>query len=166
MDLPILNQLEKIYPNADTGAAAIRKLVRNQNLIEQGIKEIDDINDVEALQNQINVLSEIKVIDLPMNDGFSASSGTRTNKIVKQGKEVKILFSIKRDDNSAFENVETSVATIPEGYYPSTKLSRWIFGVCNGGGYCFVGGALNKELKVRVEDGSTTIFGFVSYITD
>ena len=41
MELPILNQLEKIYPNQDTGAAAIRKLVKNQNLIEQGIKEAE-----------------------------------------------------------------------------------------------------------------------------
>lgn len=41
MDLPILNQLEKIYPNQDTGAEAIRKLIKNQNLIEQGIKDTE-----------------------------------------------------------------------------------------------------------------------------
>ena len=166
MDLPILNQLEKIYPNTDTGADAIRKLVKNQNLIEQGIKEIDDAYDLDEVREQINVLSEYSIIDLPMDDGFSASSSTRTNKIVKNGKEVKILFSIKCDDGSAFANAETKVATIPEGYYPSSQLSRWIFGTCNGGGYCFAGGTSGKELRVRVADSSTNIFGVVSYVTD
>ena len=56
MDLPILNQLEKIYPNQDTGAVAIRKLVKNQNLIEQGIKEIDDINDLDEVRDEIGIL--------------------------------------------------------------------------------------------------------------
>lgn len=57
MDIPILSSLEKIYPNQDTGAVAIRKLVKNQNLIEQGIKEIDGINDLDPIREQINVLS-------------------------------------------------------------------------------------------------------------
>ena len=60
MDIPILNQLEKIYPNQDTGAVAIRKLVKNQNLIEQGIKEIDDINDLDEIRDKIGVLTGLK----------------------------------------------------------------------------------------------------------
>lgn len=71
MDIPILSNLEKIYPNKDTGAEAIRKLVKNQNLIEQGIKEIDDLNDTEALQEQINVLSsnlKTKIVDYSLID--------------------------------------------------------------------------------------------------
>ena len=39
MDLPVLNQLEKIYPTQDSGAQAISKLVRNQNIIVQGIED-------------------------------------------------------------------------------------------------------------------------------
>lgn len=70
MDLPILNQLEKIYPNQDTGAEAIRKLVKNQNLIEKGIKEIDDAYDLGEVKEQINTLNEhISVYVLSKIDG-------------------------------------------------------------------------------------------------
>lgn len=52
MDLPALNNLEKIYLNTDTGADAIRKLVKNQNLIEQGIKEAELIEGPEGPQGE------------------------------------------------------------------------------------------------------------------
>ncbi len=53
MDLPVLNQLEKIYPNQDNGAQAISKLVRNQNLIEQGIKDAQLIEGPQGPQGEI-----------------------------------------------------------------------------------------------------------------
>ncbi|WP_410495132.1 hypothetical protein QTL86_13510 [Cellulosilyticum sp. ST5] len=39
MDLTVLNQLEKIYPTQDSGAQAISKLIRNQNIIVKGIED-------------------------------------------------------------------------------------------------------------------------------
>lgn len=80
MDLPILNQLEKIYPSQDRGYEAIRKLVKNQNLIEQGIKEIDGMNDLDEIRKQIN--------DLNDDRGYLKTKSLSFNLAIKNGKYI------------------------------------------------------------------------------
>lgn len=69
MELPILNNLEKIYPNKDTGAEAIRKIVKNQNLIEQGI------NDAELLQGPQGPKGETGATGANGNTPFIGTNG-------------------------------------------------------------------------------------------
>lgn len=117
MEIPVLNQLEKIYPNKDNGAVAIRKLVKNQNIIEQGIAEIN----IEKLTEQINILPN----DIVLNSGYVIDHDYEFNSyIVRNGiGYVDLKLSLKKDSGDFMQAEKNIVMQLPVGFRPKYNLS-------------------------------------------
>lgn len=149
MDLPILNQLEKIYPSQDNGAQAINKLVRNQNLIEQGIKDIQIIAGEKELQEilkQINVLKQVKeTVTLTLLSGWTNIAGSTQIKFFNDG-----TFIITGIITGGAITSYTPIANLPTGYNYLQGIEKVTYNLMspqNGlGGIYIQGGQLKLDI--------------------
>lgn len=115
MELPALNQLEKIYPDSDTGAIAIRKLIKNQNLITVGIEEAELI---QGIQGEKGEQGEQGSSGIDGKTPFIGENGNWWIGVTDTGVSANTAISVEeltqqiKDLNGSHTSLQTQITTI------------------------------------------------------